>query len=361
MSLSRKAVAWTASATFAVAGAAGVAIAVHAAHDQTPLRIVSISPSAGSSGVNGAGEITVTYNQPPPATAPPPVISPATGGSWQRTGDTMVFTPTSGFPAGTHVTVTARTAVDTADEQAGINPSKSASFQTGAYKTLRLQQALAQLGYLPMSWTPAKSAAPAANARDQLSAAYVPPAGTFKLQPGYPAQLTSFWKPGADNTLDKGAITAFEADHKLPDDGVAGPAVWKALLSAAAANQRNTHGYSYAIASQGSPESLTIWHNGAKVFSSPANTGISEAPTEHGTFPVYEKLAFQIMQGTNPDGSHYADPVPWVSYFNGSEAVHYFDRGSYGWPQSLGCVELPYDAAKTAYQYLPEGTLVTVE
>jgi hypothetical protein len=41
--------------------------------------------------------------------------------------------------------------------------------------------------------------------------------------------------------------------------------------------------------------------------------------------------------------------------------VHYFDRGSYGWPQSLGCVELPYGAAKTAYPYLPYGTLVTVE
>jgi hypothetical protein len=80
-----------------------------------------------------------------------------------------------------------------------------------------------------------------------------------------------------------------------------------------------------------------------------------------GTFPVYEKLPFQVMQGTNPDGSHYADPVSWVSYFNGGDAVHYFDRGAYGWPQSLGCVELPYDAAKQAYPYLPYGTLVTVE
>jgi lipoprotein-anchoring transpeptidase ErfK/SrfK len=75
---------------------------------------------------------------------------------------------------------------------------------------------------------------------------------------------------------------------------------------------------------------------------------------------VYEKLQFQIMQGTNPDGSHYADPVSWVSYFNGGDAVHYFPRGSFGFPQSLGCVELPYTAAKQAYPYLPYGTLVTV-
>lgn len=108
------------------------------------------------------------------------------------------------------------------------------------------------------------------------------------------------------------------------------------------------------------PETLTIWHDGREVFSSPANTGIPVSPTATGTFPVYEKLQSQVMQGVNPDGSHYADPVSWVSYFNGGDAVHYFDRGSYGWPQSLGCVELPSSAAAEAYPYLPYGTLVTV-
>jgi hypothetical protein len=49
-----------------------------------------------------------------------------------------------------------------------------------------------------------------------------------------------------------------------------------------------------------------------------------------------------------------------VSYFNGSDAVHYYPRGSYGWPQSLGCVELPYDQAQKAWPFLTYGTLVTV-
>ena len=40
--------------------------------------------------------------------------------------------------------------------------------------------------------------------------------------------------------------------------------------------------------------------------------------------------------------------------------MHYIARGSYGYPQSLGCVELPYSAAAAAYPYLPYGTLVTV-
>ena len=52
------------------------------------------------------------------------------------------------------------------------------------------------------------------------------------------------------------------------------------------------------------------------------------------------------MSGTNPDGSHYSDPgIPWVSYFNGGDALHGFIRASYGFPQSLGCVEMPYSEA----------------
>ena len=66
------------------------------------------------------------------------------------------------------------------------------------------------------------------------------------------------------------------------------------------------------------------------------------------------------MKGTNPDGSKYADPVYWISYFNGGDAVHYFDRASYGFYQSLGCVELPWTPAKFIWSYLTYGTLVTV-
>ncbi|HEY2436122.1 MAG TPA: L,D-transpeptidase, partial [Solirubrobacteraceae bacterium] len=61
-----------------------------------------------------------------------------------------------------------------------------------------------------------------------------------------------------------------------------------------------------------------------------------------------------------PDGSHYADYVQWVSYFNGGDAVHYMPRSGYGTPQSLGCIELPYAAAERAWGYLMYGTLVTV-
>jgi peptidoglycan hydrolase-like protein with peptidoglycan-binding domain len=371
--ITRKTVAWVSGAVIVVGGAtAGIVAATtggsgtgqHQAAVKThpvvakpaPLTLLSVSPADGARSVNGANFITVTYNEPVPATAPLPVLKPAIAGSWQRNGDTVWFVPTTGYPAHTKVTVTWA-----GDGETSARSGYSSSFTTGSYSTLRLQEILGQLGYLPLTWTPAAGEAVVpGSAAAQLSAAYSPPAGTFGWEHGYPSKLYTFWQQGSANTIDRGAITSFEADHGMTTDGVAGPAVWAALLKAAAADERNTHGYSYAYVSENLPESLTIWHDGRQVFNTAVNTGISIDPTPIGTFPVYLKLPFQVMQGTNPDGSHYADPVQWVSYFSGGSAVHYISRGSYGWPQSLGCVELPYSAAETAYPYLPYGTLVTV-
>ena len=93
----------------------------------------------------------------------------------------------------------------------------------------------------------------------------------------------------------------------------------------------------------------------------PANTGITGAETESGTWPVFEHLTSTTMRGTNPDGTKYDDPgIPWVSYFHGGDALHGFVRPSYGSPQSVGCVELPPANAGVVYPYTPIGTLVTV-
>ena len=110
-------------------------------------------------------------------------------------------------------------------------------------------------------------------------------------------------------------------------DGVAGPQVWSALLKAVAAHQHNTHGYTYAIAREGNPETLTVWHDGRRCCTSWLTPGSPVAPTTLGTAPVYLRYHYQIMKGKNPDGSKYADPVHYVSYFRSGEAVHYFPRG----------------------------------
>jgi peptidoglycan hydrolase-like protein with peptidoglycan-binding domain len=337
----------------------------HQAAAVKPITVVSLTPARHAEGVNGTDSIRVVFSAPLAADSPMPTVSPPIAGTWQRvSADTVQFVPAQGFPEQTRVRVVI---------PAGASGVRSASggllaakvvyrFWTGSYSTMRLEQLLAQLGYLPLTWAPAAGAqtVPATDANAQLSAAYDPPSGSFAWQSGYPSVLMDMWAPGQINEIVTGAVMKFESDHGLSMDGDAGPEVWHALLAAVAAGVDNTSGYSYALASQASPETLTVWHDGKVILDSPANTGIAAAPTTVGTAPVYLKYSFQIMKGTNPDGTKYADPVSWVSYFRSGEAVHYFPRASYGYQQSLGCVELPYDQAKFIWPYLTYGTLVTV-
>jgi lipoprotein-anchoring transpeptidase ErfK/SrfK len=124
----------------------------------------------------------------------------------------------------------------------------------------------------------------------------------------------------------------------------------------------NNHPYNYVYVATGYPEYLSLWSDGAVIFTTLVNTGITEAATELGTWPVYARYDVTTMSGKNPDGTQYSDPgIPWVSYFNGSDALHGFDRSSYGWPQSVGCVEMPPGNAQVVYPLTPLGTLVTVQ
>jgi L,D-transpeptidase catalytic domain len=336
-----------------------------------PLKLVSVKPSGGDA--NGADPITVKFSSALSPQTPLPTLSPSIKGSWQVTGDTATFTPATGYLADTTVKVTVPDGADgmlPAAAAAGtLKKTSVTSFTTGTYSMVRLQQVLTQLGYLPLTWTPSDPSTPAIAASDanaQLAAAYDPPAGTFAFKSGYPTKLTSQWSAGTDNVLVSGAVRAFENSIGLTMDGDAGPQVWTALLTAVAKNHKNPNGYSYALATQGeSNESLQVWHDGKRVVVTAANTGIPASPTPDGTFPVYLKYTVTQMKGLNPDGTKYDDTVYWASYFNGGDAVHAFPRGSYGWYQSLGCVEIAYNGAgpgvaETVWNLLPYGTLVTV-
>ena len=331
-----------------------------------PLQLVSVTPSSDETGVNGAADIKIQFSAPLAAGSPRPTISPSVRGSWQGAGtSSLEFVPAAAFRQYSRVTVKIPGGLLGVRSASGslLLHTKVIHFRTGGYRPARLDQLLAQLGYLPLTWTPAPGASvPAAtDALGQLSAAYSPPQGSYRWEPGYPSQLRAFWQGGASSGLIiKGAVMAFEFDHGIVMDGVAGPQVWRALLKAVATGQRNANGYTYAIAREANPETLTIWHNGRKVLHVLANTGIPVAPTTIGTAAVYVRYRNQIMKGTNPDGSKYADPVQFVAYFRGGEAVHYFPRGSYGYPQSLGCVELDLNDAARAWPYLTYGSLVTV-
>jgi peptidoglycan hydrolase-like protein with peptidoglycan-binding domain len=305
------------------------------------------------------------FSQPLAAGSPMPTLTPAIPGSWRPAGGNAIeFVPDLGFAPLTHVKLVVPGGPSGVRSARGdlLAARVVDRFQAGAYQTVRLEQLLAQLGYLPLIWEPipGDGQVPATDANAQLSAAFSPPQGTFIWQGRYPAMLENMWRPARPGNVLAGAVRAFESDRGMTMDGVAGPAVWKAVLSAVAKGQGNRHGYTYAVVSENNPETLTIWHNGRRVLRTLVNTGIPGRPTVTGTYPVYLRYRFQIMKGTNPDGSKYADPVSFVSYFNGSDAVHYYPRGSYGWPQSLGCVELPYTQAQEAWPFLGYGSLVTV-
>ena len=296
-------------------------------------------------------------------------------GHWLVHGSKVVFTPTGHLPIYTtmHLRIYAGSAGAHAADGGRMTSAFTSSFTVhGPTSRLRLQQLLAELGYLPVRF-----ALPVA-ATATTKAHYAPALGRepatldlLSLKPltgrffwrykHIPASLSSLWKRGTSTVLIKGAVMAFESDHKLGDDGVAGRAVWTALLKAAARHQASKRSYDYIEVSMALPEALHVWRDGKIIYSSAANTGIASRPTARGTFPVYARFVSTTMSGTNPDGSTYHDTgVPWVAYFNGGDAVHGFIRGSYGWPQSLGCVELPYGAAAVVFKYDPIGTLVTV-
>ncbi|MFZ0059141.1 MAG: L,D-transpeptidase family protein, partial [Acidimicrobiales bacterium] len=248
------------------------------------------------------------------------------------------------------------------------------------------QQLLAELDYLPVTFARTGPSGPSGvastypapvtttgSATDPTSALAVEPtvADAVPLEPepgsfqwefsNTPSQLAALWVPGAWNVVTQGALMAFEADHGLQVDGVAGPTVWAALLQAVAARAVTTLPYTYLIATETLPETLYVWRAGQVVFQTPVNTGVYKAATPLGTWPVFLRFTSTTMKGTNPDGTKYADKgVPWVSYFYESDAVHGFLRAAYGYPQSDGCVELPYSSAETVFPLDTYGTLVTI-
>jgi peptidoglycan hydrolase-like protein with peptidoglycan-binding domain len=294
------------------------------------------------------------------------VLSPATPGTWKAADShTLVFTP-SGYGTGLgttlHVTLPRALSVVAQGSTAPPRRTRELTWTTPPGSTLRLQQLLAQAGYLPVDWTADGAPVPRTLAA-QSRAASSAPAGTFAWRYDHtPKELTEQWTPGKVDEITRGAIMMFQDEHGLTVDAIAGTSVWKDLIEDTVAGKRRTAGYSYVYVHRDLPQRLTLWHDGHTVLTSPGNTGVPAAPTELGTFPVFEHLAVTTMSGTNPDGSRYNDPgIKWVSYFNGGDALHSFPRASFGTPQSLGCVELPMSTAKRVWPYTPIGTLVTIE
>jgi L,D-transpeptidase catalytic domain len=349
---------------------------LEAPRDGVPVAAADPAPGSARAGLDSP--ITLTFDEPVASAlgTARPRVSPATAGTWtEPDADTLVFTPQGlGFGPGTAVAVS----FDRPVTVVGGSPAGSVvTAASGSYhfavtqaSVLRLQQILAQLRYLPLNFTPAPGVRPPTTFAGEVATLGSPLKGSFSWRwASTPASLQAQWQPGSPTVMVKGALMAFLSATQSSYNGYTADdetvtqladASWKALLGAAAANQVDAQPYSYVHVSETLPQTLIVWENGRTVLTSPTNTGIPQAPTALGTYPIYVRYTFNYMSGFNPDGSYYDDPVYWINYFNGGDAVHGFVRASYGFPQSLGCVELPIPTAHVAFSHLAIGDLVTV-
>ena len=301
----------------------------------------------------------MTFSSPVSTHTVTPVLSPAVGGKWVRTNaTTLSYQLASPLVPSSHeiLTIPGGSHGVRGSNGATLPKSESVSFVVATGDVLRLQQLLAQLNFLPVAFVPSGPPPTTADlAQDQ------PGAFTWRW-PNQPAELTSQWTQGSENMITKAAVEAFETQNDIGVDGIAGPAVWTALINDTINHKVNATSYVYVLVNKVVPENLTLWNNGvAQYVGIPVNTGAPGADTVDGTYAVFEHVRYSEMKGTNPDGTTYDDPnVPYASYFNGGDALHGFIRASYGTPQSNGCVEMPYADAALVWPLTPIGTLVTV-
>ncbi len=307
--------------------------------------------------LDGTAPLVVRLSGVVAANTPAPTISPAVAGRWSTSGERQTFTPASTLQPCTayRMTIWGQTH---AVGMAPLGRRRTLKLAVACPEVRGVQEALARLRYLPyrfhaLTGAPAGSGARAAAAR----AAFKPPVGYFARAVAGAPPL----HPGQLDATTSGALMVFQTDRGLPATGVADAATWGALLGAEASGHADRRPYTFVTVSQALPQTLEVHRGNRVVLTSPTNTGVPGATTADGTFPIFERLTSTTMSGTNPDGSHYSDPgVPWVNYFNGGDAVHGFDRASYGSPQSDGCVELPPSTAATVYGMLSVGDIVEV-
>ena len=151
--------------------------------------------------------------------------------------------------------------------------------------TLRLQQLLAELGYLPLTFTPA---APVTSpvARGQRSGRHV------LLALAGPACVAHVAVDTRDAQRDHhGRRHELREPERLEDRRArralrCGPICSPTCRAARATPTLGTT----CCVSKALPETATVFQNGVEVYSTPANTGVAAAPTAHGHVPGLRPL-----------------------------------------------------------------------
>jgi lipoprotein-anchoring transpeptidase ErfK/SrfK len=370
---------------------------------------------------DGTLAIRVRLSGRPAPFSPRPTFEPAVAGTWAIRGDSEIFTPASTLdPCATYVL--AIPAASTAVSHSPLGAPRKVSVGVACPSVRGLQQILARLDYLPYeshsseraraledavagtvqtatsgsttsgssstgdSGEAASGSSTTADSRDTATGSSATTDSSEAAHATHESRAHLARRVAAIDAFDptsetphsrigdappleygqidettKGALMVFQSNHELEPTGEPDKATWTALLKAAEKDERDPSTYTFVTVSESIPETLEVHRGSHVVLSTPANTGVAGAETAQGIFPIFSRFTSTTMVGTNPDGSKYSDPgVPWVNYFNGGDAVHGFPRGSYGTPQSNGCVELPISTAETVYGMLKIGDIVEV-
>jgi peptidoglycan hydrolase-like protein with peptidoglycan-binding domain len=322
-----------------------------------PTQVTGLPPHAIA---NGTDPLTITLSAPVDPSSPPPTLKPAIAGTWKVEGSSEVFTAASTLEPCSSYTVTVW-AQTTSTAHAPLGKRQTRGFNVACPPLAGAQQALARLGFLGAKFKPFYTVHLPSGAESRHEAAvhaFHPPRGVLAADPSDSPPV----EMGKLDATTRGALTVYQAEHGLEATGELNRDTWNSLISSEALNHRNPDPYTWVSVSESIPETLEVHHGHHVVLSTPANTGVAGAETEQGIFPIFSRFTSTTMSGTNPDGSKYVDPgVPWVNYFNGGDAVHGFPRGSYGTPQSNGCVELPIETAQRVFGMLRLGDIVDVK
>ena len=179
------------------------------------------SPAPGAQ-LAPSGTIRLTLSRPVSQLfgSATPTLVPATPGHWSEPDShTLLFTPSGvGVPLATTLRVVLPHAVivvgATGATGASAQPVSEISWTTPRPSTLRLQQLLAQLGYLPVRWLPSAADVPR-TAAAQLAAAVRAADGSFAWRySGTPRELTSRWTSGTPNVITRGRGDDLRADAR---------------------------------------------------------------------------------------------------------------------------------------------------
>lgn len=117
-----------------------------------------------------------------------------------------------------------------------------------------------------------------------------------------------------------------------------------------------------------SSQHIWFYKNGTLIVDSDCVTGDASKgyDTEIGIFPLAYKESPSVLTGQNANGNDYATQVSfWMPFFEG-EGLHdatwrsAFGGDIYKTNGSHGCVNLPYDTAKSIYDNIDAGTAIVI-